>query len=152
MNCTWENSDLADVHNNGPGYMYSLICDYERYVFDFGYMPVCLFIEGWKCITWETFNQLIPGDYVYTPQGVRYLVMETPYESDDEMYLYVEATKERDDGSFDLSGRSNETLQTGDLYSENVIHEDYHTKKAKLKESEEKICTILITKTNQAQS
>lgn len=152
MNYTWETSDLSDVHNNGPGYMYSLICDYERYVRDFGYIPISLFIEGWKCITWKSFGQLIPGDYVYTPQGVRYIVMEEPYESDDEMYLYVEVTKERDDGSFDMSGRSNETLQTGDLYCEDVFHADYRRKKIKIKESEEKIWPILITKTNPPQS
>lgn len=150
VHLTWDNRTLSDVSANGPNYMYSLLCDYERYVKSFGYIPVELFLQDWKCITYNAFAKLTPGDYIYTPQGVQYRVVDEPYESDDELSLYVEVTMVKPDGSIDTN---TEILQSGDIYSEDVTHGDYRRKRPRdPKEREEKVCPILITKTNQPQS
>jgi hypothetical protein len=147
---TWVAATLSDVLDNGPNYMYSLLCDYERYIKNFGFIPVELFLSDWTCITYKNFELLGPGDIVYTPQGVPYVIVDSPYESDDEVSLYIEAVKMNDDGSYDDTGRYNELLQTGDIYEDNITHKDYARKRKK--ESEEPLCPILITKTNQPQS
>ena len=149
---TWVAANLSDVSDNGPNYMYSLLCDYERYIKNFGFIPVELFLSNWTCVTYKKFELLGPGDIVYTPQGVPYVIVDDPYESDDEVSLYVEAVKMNDDGSYDDTGRYNEVLQTGDIYEDNITHKDYARKSLKRKESEEPLCPILITKTNQPQS
>lgn len=150
---TWTSATLSDVTENGANYMYSLMCDYERYIHSFGYIPVAVFIKGWTCITYKEFEALVPGDIVFTPQGIKYITVDYPYESDDETHLYIEVVVLKDDGSYDDTGHSNEVLQSGDLYSDSVTHHDYRRRKLRLnKESEEPLCPILITKTNQAQS
>lgn len=148
MSYSWANCTMSDVNENGRGYPYTLIFDYERYVKDFGFIPVNDFIKGWTCITRDSFGSLGLTDIVYDCNGNKYVVMDEPYESDDEEYLYVEVRKVDEDGEVQSSG---ETLCTGDLYSENAIHQDYHWKKIKQK-GEEKLCPILITKTNQLQN
>lgn len=150
-NYTWAHSNANDVSYNGANYLYSVLLDYERYIRDFGYIPLDDFIKDWKCVTYKAFSELRPGDFVYTPYGHRYKVIEEAYESDDETSLYIEVAEEKEDGSFDESGRSNQIVQTGDVYSENVIHEHYRWKQ-KIRRGEEKLCPILITKTNQPQS
>ena len=151
LTTTWTSATLSDVCDNGPGYMYSLLCDYERYVRDFGYIPIAMFIPGWNNITYKEFVNLSPSDIVFTPNGIKYIVVDDPYESDDETRMYVEVVKLNDDGSYDDTGKSNETLETGDLYCVSFVHRDYRRKRLK-KESEEPICPILITKTNQPQN
>ena len=150
-NMTWEQATLGDVWNNGANYMYSLLCDYERYIKNYGYITVNDFLLQWTCITYDSFASLHVGDIVYDPSGTKYIVMERPWESDDETYLCIEVTTVNKDGTFDRTGSSNETLHTGDLYNEPVTHRDYLWKIRK-KESEEALCPILITKTNQPQS
>lgn len=150
-NYTWEHCSVHDVSYNGGNYLYSLVCDYERYLKDFGFITLDEFIKDWKCVTYKAYSELQIGDFVYSPHGLRYKVMDTPYESDDETCLYMEVAPEREDGSFDESGKSNEVIQDGDVYSENVIHDHYRWKK-KINRGEERVCPILITKTNQPQS
>lgn len=152
LNETWEKAFLSDVADNGPNYMYSLLCDYEQYVKDFGYIDVKVFLQQWTCITFKSFEQLITGDIVYNCTGVKYIVMDESYESDDENILYIEATKVKKDGTFDKTGFANETFMTGDLYTLPIQHKDYSWRKKKRKESEEPLCPILITKTNQLQN
>ena len=149
---TWEGADLSTVSRDGASYLYSLLCDYERYIDNFHFITIQDFLQGWTCISREDFVNLTCGDRVYTPQGQEYVVMEEPWESDDETCVYVEVTMVKDDGTFDNTGRLNEILCTGDLYACDKIHMDYFYKVIKRKESEEPICPILITKTNQPQS
>ena len=150
-NYTWTNATLGDVSSNGANYMYSLLCDYEKYLKDFGYITIQDFLPRWTCITYKSFEKLYVGDSVYDCVGNEYIVMDEPYESDDETYLYIEVAKLREDRSFDDTGSSNDTFQSGDLYKSPVIHGDYLWKKIK-KEREEQLCPILITKTNQPQN
>ena len=150
-NYTWTNCTIGDVSNNGANYMYSLLCDYERYIKDFGYITVQEFLPLWTCITYKSFAKLQVGDSVYLPGGIELIVMDDPFESDDETSLYVEVVQVKEDGTFDDTGNSNEVLNTGDLYSSPVPHKDYLWRKIK-KESEELLCPILITKTNQPQN
>lgn len=148
----WEKATLSDVYDNGPGYMYSLLCDYEKYVRDFGYIPINNFIPKWTCISYILFSNLIPGDIVFSPQGTKFIIIDYPFESDDEALLCVEVAILKDDGTYDDTGQYTEILQSGDLYSTDIVHLDYRWKKIKRKESEEPLCPILITKTNQLQS
>ena len=151
MNFTWEHYDnVLDVNNNGPNYLLSLIYDYEKYMRDFGFITMREFIKGCKCITRKTFERLQVGDFVYTPDGRRFVVAEEPWEADDEISLFVEVAK-TDDISINTF-KNTITMQSGDLYSEDVIHEHYRWKKKINRESEESLCPILITKTNQPQS
>lgn len=146
----WQDDDhISDVHDNGPNYMYSLICDYEKYVSDFGYVSINTFLHGWSCIPRKFFMNLQPGCHVYDPNGICYRVVECPYEAEDEINYYVEVVHIRDDGTI---SSTTEILSTGDLYGEPHVHYDYQWKKHQLKESEEKACPILITKTSQLQS
>lgn len=147
MNETWKTATLSDVSDNGSNYLYSLVCDYERYVKNFGFIPIGLFIQGWTCITYKQFEALNIGDIVYTPQGVAYVVTDEPYESDDEIHLYVECSAMKSDGTYDDTGNNVDVLQSGDIYYTDVTHEDYKRKLIK-SESEEPLCPILITKTN----
>ena len=151
LNKTWEGADLSTVSNNGVGYLYTLLCDYERYVRDFGFIDVEEFLQKWTCIPYNAFVNLAPGDTVYAFHGQKYIVVDEPWEADNESYMYIAITKLNDDGTFDDTGKYNEILNNGDLYAYDKIHMDYYHKKKK-KESEEPICPILITKTNQPQS
>ena len=149
---TWSGATLNEVSCQGTNYLYSLLCDYERYIKNYGYISIEDFLPQWTCITYHSFQSLSIGESVYAPDGNEYIVMETPCESDDESYLLVEVTRIDDDGKFDDTGWSNETFTTGDLYNEPVTHRDYKWRKKINREREEKICPILITKTNQPQN
>lgn len=151
LNETWNGAELSDVADNGSGYMYSLICDYEQYVKDFGYIDVIEFLQHWTCITFSSFEKLNIGDTVYNCHGKEYIVMDEPYESDDEIWLYIEVAEIKPDGTYDESGCTNDTFATGDLYNAPIQHKDYSWKKIK-RESEEPLCPILITKTSQHQN
>lgn len=150
-NYTWINATIGDVSSNGTNYMYSLLCDYQQYLKNFDYITIQDFLPQWTCITYKSFTKLYIGDSVYDCVGNEYIVMDTPYESDDETHLYIEVVQLKEDKTFDDTGASNQVMQTGDLYSEPVTHKDYKWRKRKI-EREEKICPILITKTNQHQS
>ncbi len=146
----WGNDDhICDVYDNGSNYMLALICDYEKYIETFGYVSVSQFLHGWSCIPRTVFQNLQSGCHVYDPQGRCYRIIEEPYESEDETCMYVKVAHIQEDG---VISSTTETLATGDIYSEPYIHYDYQWKKQQLKESEEKPCPILITKTSQPQS
>ena len=149
---TWSGATLNDVSLQGANYLFSLFYDYEQYVKNYGYISIENFLHQWTCITYHAFQSLSVGESVYTPDGSECIVMDTPYESDDESYLLIEVARIEEDGKFDDTGWSNETFQTGDLYNKPVAHYDYTWKNKINREREEKICPILITKTNQLQS
>lgn len=149
MYIAWQNDDhICDVYDNGPNYMFSLICDYEKYVKEFGYISITTFLHGWSCIPRNQFQFLSSGERVYDPQGRCYQVIEDARETDDESYVVEVAMVKAGGIISDLT----QTLSTGDLYSEEFVHYDYQWKKQQLQESEEKPCPILITKTSQPQS
>ena len=145
---SWDNHNVADVCDNGPNYMYSLICDYEKYIKSFGVIPINIFLKGWTCIQYVDFSNFRIGDTVYTANGDEYEIIDIPYESDDEVNLYVEVRHIRKDGKI---SSTTDILQTGDIYFASVVHKDYYRKKIK-RENEEPLCPILITKTNQPQN
>ena len=149
-NCTWNH--LSDVYDNGANYMYSLLCDYDKYMQHYGYISLQDFLPSWTCITRKSFSQLSIGESVYAPNGQEYIIMDEVYESEDETYLYVEVAQVRKDGTFDDTGLSNEILQSGDLYKMPVTHFDYTWKKKKIESEGPPLCPILITKTNQHQN
>lgn len=151
MYTAWEDSDrLSDVHDNGPNYMYALIYDYEEYVSKFGYISISVFLHGWSCIPRSLFTFLSSGDIVYDPQGRRYRIIGSPYQSsDDETTVFIEAAHIREDNAI---SSTTEILSSGDIYFEPFVHYDFQWKKQQLKESEEKPCPILITKKSQLQS
>lgn len=143
---SWKGKDISYVFDCGPEYMYSLLIDYEKYVKSFGFIPVQDFLEGWKCIApGSALGELNAGDFVYTDNGSKYKVYDV-FISDDDL-PYVDAYPELDDGS---TLKVSTTFPAGTVYSEKVTHKDYYWKK--IKEREESICPILITKTNQPQS
>jgi hypothetical protein len=148
MYTAWENDDhICDVHDNGPNYLFGLICDYEEYVRNFGYVSISSFLHGWSCIPSAIFEFLSPGENVYDSFGKCYRIIDHPRETDNG--YVVEVTMVKDDGTItDLT----QTLSSGDIYSEPHVHYDYQWKKHQLKESEEKPCPILITKISQLQS
>lgn len=144
---TFQNATLSDVWSQNAYYMYSLLCDYQKMIIDYGRpMSVGEFLKGWTCITADTFAKLRSGDYVYDCAGTRYIVLEEPYESDDESTLYVECIITDEDG---IATNRTDILQCGDLYSENYTHQAFRW--AKKKKEGDKLCPILITKTNQLQ-
>ena len=149
-NCTWNH--LSDVYDNGANYMYSLLCDYDKYMQNYGYISLQDFLPSWTCIPHQVFSHLTIGDTVYLPNGAEYIVMDDAYVSDDEIHLYIEITPLKADGSFDDTGSSNETAQSGDLYKMPVTHSDYTWKKKKIESEGPPLCPILITKTNQHQN
>lgn len=144
---TWETCTIRDILECGPNYLYSLLYDYELYNHHFGYISLTDFLRGWKCVTPDTINLLKPTDIIYDAKGVRYKVTEDPSNYDEN--IFIEAVKQLDDGS---TWGTTEMIGMGDVYSEDVIHEDFRWKKRINRESEEIICPILITKTNQPQS
>jgi hypothetical protein len=150
-NFTWNNCTVESVSNNGTNYIYNLLYDYEKYVKDYGYVDLNSFIQEWTCIPYMYFAKLCAGDIVYLCNGEKYIIADESYRCDDDTCLYIEAIKAQDDGTFDISDIS-ETMISGDLYYAPVIHRDYLWKKKIKKESEEKLCPILITRTNQLQN
>ena len=147
MHYTWEHCTMKDLIDYGANYLYAFMCDYERYNHFYGFISVADFLRGWKCVTPDSLASLKRSDNVYDAKGVRYKVTEDSSNYDD--CIFIEVIRQLDDGSF--SGTT-EMIAMGDVYSEDVIHDDFRWKKRINRESEETICPILITKTNQPQS
>lgn len=147
-NNTWINCTIDDVLCNGPNYMYSLTCDYERYVRYFGFISIDDFLQGWNCITFSKFANLQIGDAVYSPTGIKYIVIDEVFENVDGV-LCVEVKSSLDASSTSFVNTS--FVQAGDVYSDSVTHYQYRTRTVN-KNKEEILCPILITKTNQDQN
>ena len=148
----WSNATLSDVQDGGPNTMYSFICDYERAIKDYGWMPVNEFIKTWTAIRWKDFENLQDGDIVYDYEGNKWQCIELAYMSDDEQYLNVECVQLTHNGMIKVSSTgNNEIFCIGDLYfaSNYTRLAEY---KHKILEREERACPILITKTKQLQS
>ena len=140
----WEQSTLNKVYDCGNHYLYALIRDYENYIKDYDkYIPLETFLERWTCISPEGFKLLQKGDNVYDYSGMKYTIQNFYYDNDFEtMMVNVE-------GCYG----EKRIFCNGDLYGAPYIHYDYSSwEKIKQKESEEQLCPILITKTNQPQN
>ena len=135
---------ISDIRNEGINYLHSLICDYQQYIYDFGFIQLLDFVQGWECISLKNFINLEENDIVYDAVGNKYVVYDVPFESDDETCYYVEVSQEDDKTNTQI-------FSSGDLYLSNKFHSDYNWKQRKRK-GEEILCPILITKTNPHQS
>lgn len=136
---TWEYASISDVSNEGSNYLTALLYDYENYIKHHDFVSVEYFLHHWTCIPLDGFRTLVTGDIVYDYLGRELEILE------DSDYLHSRITVK-----YNHAFKKNvEELEAGDLYYAKKTHclrEDEHKKK------EEKICPILITKTNQAQS
>ena len=150
INIGWkpEDTTVGAMYSHGKDYLYGLLIDYERYVHDFGYIPISQFIEGWTCIPPSIFDKLRKTDRVFDYNGDALIICENPYTYGEDNVTYVTVTPVNEDGTIDASNTY--SLNSGELYSYNVIHMDYFYKTIKAKG--EPLCPILITKTSQPQS
>lgn len=139
-----EYTDIVTEDDNASDYYNSFIYDYEKYIQHYGFIPANDFIQGWNCINSKVFKLLKSGDTVYDYRGLSYEVVRKGIS-------YVEVIPL--DVPIDTY-HAYPSLHRGEVYCDSVTHEDYKFKDIikKHKEREEKICPILITKTNQAQS
>lgn len=150
INIGWRQEDATAtaMYTHGKNYLYSLIVDYERYMVDFGFIPVAKFITGWTCIPPHIFKALKPTDRVYNYKGEPMIVVDEPYTyNEDEESWYIEVCSVDEDGN---ESKTSFMMDIGELYSYNVIHMDYNYKNIKPKG--EQLCPILITETKQPQN
>lgn len=136
---------INSVSENGLSYMYNLVLDYEQYVVEYGAKSTINdFLKGWTCIPIDRFEQLKVGDIVYTSNGYKYKIIEGPYWGEDESYMYVTAVVDLGNEQY---SKTEEILESGCVYLENMTHVDYKWRKS-LKQLEEikKCKPILIHK------
>lgn len=126
--------EINSVTEDGLGYMYSLILDYEQYVVEYGAKTTINdFLKGWTCIPLDKFQQLKVGDIVYTSDGNRYKVTEEPCLADSEDFWYIGAVVDLGNERY---SKTTEMLESGYVYLENMTHVDYKWRKS-LKQLEE---------------
>ena len=139
---TFKDATLSDIATNeSPNYLYSLLCDYEKFILDYGVISLKEYITTWTCIPRNKFWELEDGDTFYDCCGNMYEAMDAPFESEDENDFYIECALIRPDG---IRDKTTQMLQTGDVYSKPVVNTRQYYTKLKPK-GEEKLCPILIT-------
>jgi hypothetical protein len=139
---TFENATLGDVASESANYLYSLLCDYEKFILKYKLIPLKEYIPTWTCIPQEAFCQLVENDYFYDCCGNMYKAIDTPYESDDENDYYIECVQVHSDGTEDSSSQ---VLQTGDVYASPRVSHLETLIKLKPEGEKVKLCPILIT-------
>lgn len=150
------NEAFANGENNSiaMNYMTALVYDYEQYVKDFGYLPVEEFIKGWTIMVHEDMERVVEkqeSTVVYTINGkgstetVDICGDESYYNQEHETYFLC-CRPVRKDGVIDITDER--TYVEGDLYYIPFAHIDYLTKTPKSVQKGEKLCPILITRTN----
>lgn len=147
MEETFEHKTLSDICNMPHNYMYSLLYDYEKFVIKYGVIKLQDYIATWRCIPEQAFRNLYPGLIVYGCHGEQYTIEEEPYESDNEIDIYVEVSRQISDEKIET-----EILTCGDLYYSTWQNTKESFMKIKTRKEDEKLCPTLITKTNQLQN
>ena len=145
IDIVWKDSTISSMYELGSDYLYGLAIDYERYVKDFGFIPINEFIQGWTCTPPHILETLKKFDNVYDYNGNPLVIAEVNVYNDDD--IFVEVSPLNEDGE---ESSYSYILSAGEIYSYNVIHTDYFYKSIKSKG--ETLCPILITKTKQPQS
>ena len=139
---TFKDSTLSDIaYNESSNYLYSLICDYEKFILQYGAIALKDYIPTWTCIPKNVFWKLEENDIFYDCCGNQYIVIDAPFESEDENDYYIECVMIHPDGTRD---KTSQMFQTGDVYSEPVVNTKQNFMKLKPK-GEDKICPVLIT-------
>ena len=147
----FSNASLESICDEGKHYLYNLIADYYKAISSFGFMTLEDFIHDWNCIPWAAFSNLPIGTTVYDYNGKPYKTVDYAYEyDDDETSLCVECAPIDDKGFMDTE--HTEIMTCGYLYASPYVNDVYRYMAKKKRKDGEKICPILITKTNQHQN
>ena len=162
----WKDKTIYDLSMD---YLKILLLDYEKTILhlDGNSLSIEEFLLNWNCISFEHFESLKPFDKVYNYEGHEYYIIDYAVESyeddhtagysidvcsDDYMKANYSTLKTQQDLD-NIPPSERYTFYTGDLYTSSTINDLYeiHTIKKQQKEKN-KICPILITKTNQPQN